>query len=178
MGGSLEIFSINLEENYFMKFLKISLLCLLTPLLSSCCFLSLKHGSANAPGLSDVGKVTQTKEGYSILMEGDILFDSGRSQVKGKASVQLRKLADILNSHPKDSLTILGYSDSTGTEESNIKLSTKRALAVKTILVKDGVSASRISTVGKGPADPIADNGTKDGRAKNRRVEMRVKTGK
>jgi len=69
-------------------------------------------------------------------------------------------------------LTIIGYTDSLGNEKSNQRLSTSRAESVKAYLINKGVDANRIVTSGKASANPVGDNKTKDGRTKNRRVEI------
>jgi len=69
-------------------------------------------------------------------------------------------------------LAVVGHTDSTGNENLNMRLSLRRAKSVKSYLVKQGVDAGRITTMGKGSANPIADNETKAGRALNRRVEI------
>ena len=92
----------------------------------------------------------------------------------------LDEAAQILKDNPKVNVTVEGYTDSIGTEAYNLKLSERRANAVKTYLTTRGIDASRLDTIGKGESDPIADN-TKngkdnpEGRAMNRRAELKVK---
>ena len=72
-------------------------------------------------------------------------------------------------------VTLVGYTDDVGSAKNNQKLSLKRAKAVKADLVQRGVDTSRVNAEGKGEADPIADNKTAEGRAKNRRIEAELK---
>lgn len=83
----------------------------------------------------------------------------------------IQKYADFLNNYNSYSTEIIGYTDSKGSESYNKKLSEKRANAVKNMLLKKGVPATRVSSAGMGEANPIADNSTKEGRAQNRRIE-------
>jgi peptidoglycan-binding protein ArfA len=69
-------------------------------------------------------------------------------------------------------IDIEGHTDSTGSEETNLKLSRERAAAVGDFLVTQGIAQTRMTTKGLGPADPVASNDTAEGRAKNRRVEI------
>ena len=80
--------------------------------------------------------------------------------------------ATTLNRYPKRNVEVIGYTDSSGTDEHNQWLSERRATAVTDTLVRDGVSASRITTRGYGAANPVASNATAEGRAQNRRVEI------
>jgi outer membrane protein OmpA-like peptidoglycan-associated protein len=80
--------------------------------------------------------------------------------------------ATTLNRYPKRKVEVIGYTDSSGTDEHNQWLSERRATAVTDTLVRDGVSASRITTRGYGAANPVASNATAEGRAQNRRVEI------
>ena len=80
--------------------------------------------------------------------------------------------ATMLNRYPNRNVEVIGYSDSSGTEERNQWLSARRAAVVTEALVRDGVSASRITTRWYGAANPVASNATAEGRAQNRRVEI------
>ena len=84
----------------------------------------------------------------------------------------VEKVYQVLVNNPAMNLTISGYTDSAGREDSNLALSKKRAKAVNDYLVEKGIEASRLTHDGYGEADPIADNSTSAGRAKNRRVEF------
>ena len=86
----------------------------------------------------------------------------------------LQKYADFLTKYSAYSANIVGYTDSRGSEAYNQKLSQKRANAVKDMLLEKGVPADRLSSEGKGEANPIADNATSEGRAENRRIEAEL----
>jgi outer membrane protein OmpA-like peptidoglycan-associated protein len=77
-----------------------------------------------------------------------------------------------MQKNPDTNISILGYTDNTGSAEYNQSLSVRRAEAVKAAITANGVSASRLTTQGKGEGDPIADNTTEAGRSQNRRVEI------
>lgn len=104
-------------------------------------------------------------------------FANNAAEVVNPGDAQLVKLAEFLKHYPETAVTIEGYTDSRGSEAYNQALSQKRASAVATILqtVYD-IDSARISTVGFGEANPVADNATAEGRAQNRRVEARVST--
>ncbi|HLB25770.1 MAG TPA: OmpA family protein, partial [Nitrospirota bacterium] len=96
-------------------------------------------------------------------------FETGRWDVRPQFRDEIRKVADYMKEHPGMTGTIEGYTDSVGSDESNMKLSVKRAEAVKQYLVGEfGISPDRLKTVGLGSARPIADNSTPEGRAANR----------
>lgn len=122
-----------------------------------------------------------------LRFNSDMTFDSGSATVKPQARAALTKLATILNEEGKDrALTIVGHTDSVrvgkattiallkrlGKTADNQGLSDARAEAVAGILRKGGVNASRMTTMGKGQGEPIADNATPAGKARNRRVEI------
>jgi OOP family OmpA-OmpF porin len=100
-------------------------------------------------------------------------FDSGSAVLKPSAFPQLDKVVDFAARYPNAGLSITGYTDSRGAATLNQALSEQRAESVKAYLVGKGVAADRISTMGEGEANPVADNATAAGRAKNRRVEIR-----
>src|SRR5690606_11895792 len=99
-------------------------------------------------------------------------FDS--AELTSTARGSLDKIAKVLINNPKTLITIYGYTDSVGKDEYNMKLSRSRANAVKAYLGSKGIGVKRITSQGMGEADPIASNDTKEGQAKNRRVEFGI----
>jgi len=102
-----------------------------------------------------------------------INFESGKSAIKSESQSIVDELVKMLNSNPTLKIIIEGHTDNVGNSASNKTLSEQRATSVKTSLVNAGISASRIKSVGFGQDKPIADNSTEDGKAKNRRVEIK-----
>jgi len=113
----------------------------------------------------------QTDRGL-VLTLGDVLFDSGRAELKAGASRTVDRLAAFMRDHPERSLQVEGYTDSVGSDALNLALSQRRAEAVQAALVSRGVEGSRIKTNGMGKASPVASNDTAEGRQRNRRVEI------
>jgi len=122
--------------------------------------------------LAALAAVKEEPRGTVITLSGSVLFASDRSELLPTAAERLNDVADVLMDQPERSVTILGFTDSRGAVEYNQGLSERRAQAVRDYLTSRGVAADRLSAVGKGPADPVADNGTAEGRANNRRVEI------
>ncbi len=119
--------------------------------------------------------VSQTTDNRLKLdVPSDISFDVGRSAIKPDFAQVLGQFAASLNANPGTYLSIVGHTDNTGSEPSNQALSVERATSARDFLVGRGVAWNRISTDGRGEREPIADNRTPEGRAKNRRVEMFV----
>ena len=104
----------------------------------------------------------------------DLEFEVGKAVIKQSSMPSLDTLAKLLRTHPKFLLRLNGFTDNVGSVEINMKLSQERANAVKQVLVSKGVETKRITAQGHGPANPVAPNSTPEGRAKNRRVEMRI----
>jgi len=113
----------------------------------------------------------ETERGMVVTL-GDVLFATGRAELKGGALANLGKLAAFLNENPDRTVAIEGHTDSVGSEESNYTLSRRRADAVKSYLVGQGVSSGRLDSLGKGEGYPVADNESATGRQQNRRVEV------
>ncbi len=104
-----------------------------------------------------------------------VTFRTGSAAIDmEKSNGQLVNLTEILMAWPKTKLKIGGYTDNTGNETANMKLSADRAQAVRSALVAMGIEAGRLEAEGYGPQFPVADNGTEEGRAQNRRIAVRV----
>lgn len=101
-------------------------------------------------------------------------FETGKAIIKDESFPSLAELAKVLVKKPEWKLQIAGHTDNIGSAQTNLVLSKKRSEAVKAFLVSQGISEDRISALYFGETDPIADNSTKEGRQKNRRVEMTV----
>lgn len=113
----------------------------------------------------------ETDRGLVVTL-GDLLFETGKSDLKGGASSNLNKLAAFLNEYADRSVLIEGHTDDVGSDETNFNLSQRRANSVQSYLVGQGVAASRLSTSGLGEGSPVAGNDTATGRQQNRRVEI------
>ena len=123
----------------------------------------------------DVG-VTRTAEDEILLnMPADITFDFNRAEVKSQFVGTLRQVAGTLAQYPSTTVDIIGHADSVGSDAYNQELSERRAMNVASVMISNGVQRQRVAAYGYGETAPIADNGTPDGRARNRRVEIRLK---
>jgi outer membrane protein OmpA-like peptidoglycan-associated protein len=126
--------------------------------------------------LQQLNQVLQTRDtarGLVVSMP-DVLFDTGKSQLKPAARERLARVGGILLAYPDIRVEIDGYTDSTGSQEFNQKLSMERAGTVESYLAQQGVAGTSMTTQGFGPSDPIASNDTAAGRQQNRRVELVV----
>jgi len=109
-----------------------------------------------------------------VTMAADAHFDFDKSVLKPEGKARLDDLVGKLKAVNLEVVIAIGHTDSIGSDAYNRKLSMRRADAVKAYMVSKGIEANRIYTEGKGESQPIADNKTKEGRAKNRRVEIEV----
>lgn len=117
--------------------------------------------------------VTRTADNQLKLnVPNDVSFDVNSANIKPELRSVLDTFANSLRGDPNAMLTIVGHTDSTGSDAINNPLSLERARSVKDYLSARGVSSTRIETAGRGEREPIADNSTESGRARNRRVEM------
>jgi len=108
----------------------------------------------------------------TIISMSDILFDVGKAALKGELKTNLAKIAGILTVFKDSKVIVEGHTDNQGTAEYNQKLSEARAQNVKNFLAEQGVDSTRLSSTGYGLDRPQADNSTKEGRKKNRRVDL------
>lgn len=115
---------------------------------------------------ADVRKITQ--------IASKIFFQTNSAKLKTASLAQLDELANILKRYESANLTIEGYTDNVGADDYNLTLSQKRTESVKTYLMGRGIMESRLTAKGFGKENPIADNKTAAGRAKNRRVELKT----
>ena len=131
-------------------------------------------GQRNAAELQQQINDLQAKETDRglVLTLGDVLFTTGTANLNMGAGTQLAKLAGFLNKYPDRNAQIEGYTDSVGSDEYNQGLSQRRADAVKSYLVHQGIDTQRLTSTGNGKSSPVGDNATATGRQQNRRVEV------
>ena len=120
--------------------------------------------------LADLHAV-KTERG-TVFTLSDVVFATGKSDLKPGATADFDRLAAALAKQPDRHITVEGHTDSVGSESSNMALSQRRAESVMNYLVSHGVSADRITAIGKGKEYPVTSNSTAAGRQKNRRVEV------
>ncbi|MBF5043503.1 OmpA family protein [Aggregicoccus sp. 17bor-14] len=119
--------------------------------------------------------VERTQDGAIVVkMPGDLLFATNSATLSPQAMQSVNELADVLVKYPEDRIQVAGHTDSTGSDEYNKQLSLKRADAVAQVLLSRGVKSEQIATAGAGELQPVADNATAEGRAKNRRVQLHI----
>ena len=120
-------------------------------------------------------KVSQTADNQLKLdIPSDVSFDTGRHDIKPSLRPILERFSTTLNQNPVTTVTIIGHTDSTGTDAVNNPLSVNRAASTRDYLVARGVTTNRVVINGRGSHEPIADNNSVEGRAINRRVEILV----
>jgi outer membrane protein OmpA-like peptidoglycan-associated protein len=114
-------------------------------------------------------------ESLKLSLSNEVSFDFGKADIKPAFEPSLAKLTDVLQKYNKTNVQVVGHTDSVGSEESNQRLSERRAQAVVGYLASHGVSTSRLRAEGRGEREPRDSNDTEAGRALNRRVEIYVK---
>jgi len=119
-------------------------------------------------------QVKSDERGTIITLSGQVLFQTGKSELLPGARTQLDQIAKVLRDAKTESLTIEGFTDSTGSAARNARVSQARAEAVLAYLSAQGVNATQMQAIGRGEGNPVADNTTVEGRATNRRVEIVV----
>jgi outer membrane protein OmpA-like peptidoglycan-associated protein len=118
-------------------------------------------------------EVTQTADNQlKLSIPNDISFASGKSDIQPRLKPILDQFAQGVNQQGSMEVKIVGHTDTTGSDAINNPLSVRRAESARDYLVSRGVASSRISTEGRGSREPIADNATEAGRARNRRIDI------
>jgi outer membrane protein OmpA-like peptidoglycan-associated protein len=107
-----------------------------------------------------------------VVNLGDVLFDTGKYNLRPEAREKLAKLSGIILAHSGLNLAVEGHTDNVGSEEVNQKLSKNRAEVVRSYLIGQGLPENTVAAEGFGESNPAADNSTADGRKQNRRVEV------
>ncbi|HZJ73736.1 MAG TPA: OmpA family protein [Perlabentimonas sp.] len=128
--------------------------------------------SADEPYRKDI-ELTRIRIGSTMVMR-NIFFETDSYQLRGESVSELNKLTELLNLNPTLKIEVGGHTDNVGNESYNLTLSENRASTVAQFLVDNGINSSRISWKGYGLTKPIGDNDTEDGRAENRRTEIRI----
>jgi outer membrane protein OmpA-like peptidoglycan-associated protein len=124
--------------------------------------------------LGDIAKVERIGEGIKLTFDSQLLFDFGKFTLKDQNKIDLKELATTLNQYPDTEVLIVGHTDSVGSVLFNQKLSKKRANAVSSILMYNGISKDRLKIKGLGESQPTETNETDFGRSQNRRVELAI----
>lgn len=121
-------------------------------------------------------EVTRVGEGISVVFDeaSGVYFDTNKYNINTASATTLNKLAGIFKEYSDSNILVEGHTDSTGPDDYNMTLSKQRAQAVTTYLSGQGISSGRFTTNWYGPNQPKYDNGTVEGRAKNRRVELAI----
>jgi len=131
--------------------------------------------TTNAPDSSFEKNIAlQPLEVNATIVLHNVFFDVNKFDLKPQSQVELDKLLQLLKDNPTLKIQISGHTDNVGKPADNLTLSNNRAKAVVNYLIKNGIAATRLSSKGFGETQPIADNKTEEGRAKNRRTEMKV----
>jgi len=123
---------------------------------------------------SDSASIRRDADVLAVTFKSDVLFDSGSSALKAGAYQEINRVSQVLTQYPETRIMVAGHTDSDGSEAFNQDLSVRRAEAVRSALVSQGVSSSRITTMGFGETQPVADNNTAAGKQLNRRVVVTI----
>jgi outer membrane protein OmpA-like peptidoglycan-associated protein len=139
------------------------------------------HAEKDAQGMRDrlrdqLSAILETRDTARglIVSLSDVLFDFNEASLKPGAKEKLAKVSGILLAYPTLRMSVEGHTDSVGSDDYNLKLSQRRADAVRDYLTSNGISSSVVQAIGLGKADPVASNDDNAGRQQNRRVEMVV----
>jgi outer membrane protein OmpA-like peptidoglycan-associated protein len=122
----------------------------------------------------DNATIERVGEGIAITMDAAILFDFDSATIRANSREDLLELASSLQEYDNTDVLVVGHTDATGAETYNLALSERRAKSAASILTENGVTSDRVTMDGRGELEPIADNGTEEGRQANRRVTVAI----
>jgi outer membrane protein OmpA-like peptidoglycan-associated protein len=138
---------------------------------ASAAAMSAEQKAADLQRQLDAMQTQQTDRGLMMTL-GDVLFETGRSELKPGSIAKLDQLVTFMRNYPERTVTIEGHTDNVGSDDFNKELSQRRADSVRAYLVRQGIDTSRITTTGAGESMPVTTNNTEAGRQQNRRVEI------
>ena len=124
--------------------------------------------------LDKIAETKRTEQGLITKLKSDILFDTGKADLKSQATTNINQLGSIMKKYPENILTVRGYTDDTGSVMVNNPLSQQRAESVRSQLIASGIPAATITAIGMGATNPVDPAKTAEARSKNRRVEIEV----
>lgn len=123
---------------------------------------------------SEAAAVSREGNLLAVTFRGDVTFDTDSTEIRPGLYSEITRVASILKQYPDTFVRVEGHTDSVGSDTYNMDLSIRRANAVRTLLVREGVSGDRMQAVGYGESTPVATNSTTAGRQMNRRVEIKI----
>lgn len=123
---------------------------------------------------SEAANIQRNADLLAVTFKSDMLFDVDSAALKVGATPEINRVAGVLVQYPQTNILIAGHTDSSGSESYNQALSERRALSVRNALLNQGVAAHRMTTIGYGETQPVADNATASGRQLNRRVVVTI----
>lgn len=131
-----------------------------------------------AKELAAIADVKKTENGIEVTLKNDILFTTSSAELSAAAKQTLADLNKVLKKYPENIIQVQGHTDSTGSASFNQTLSEKRAKAVYDFILANGLKTSGLTYVGFGSTNPVASNDSDEGKAKNRRVELKITANK
>lgn len=127
-----------------------------------------------AKELAKIADVKRTENGIEVTLKNDILFTTSSAELSASAKQTLIDLNTVLKKYPENIIQVQGHTDSSGSVAFNQTLSEKRAKAVYDFILANGLQTYSLTYIGFGPNQPVASNDTVEGKAKNRRVELKI----
>ncbi len=125
-----------------------------------------------AQELERLAEVRRTEEGLVAKLNSDLLFDTNSANLKSSTAANVDQVAAVLKKYPENNIRVVGHTDADGSESYNLQLSQRRAQAVASKLTMSGVPTQYVRSLGEGESQPVSDNRSAAGKARNRRVEL------